>query len=205
MYPTRGGTGLMLPDGHGGFATQRTEWTTAQIGPAYVPDVFAGQVLALHPLSWILLSDPALRAAVGRCITSPRFDVMLQDGSIELFGEYWQMVDAILTAAHLYRRTRDNYETRRGVRESGGDASPSVAGDASSPCPDAFLAEYVRAQELQCECGGHFDFHEFASGVDDDDEQDRRELMLRCDSCTARQTLTVTEQEIQSYLLAERL
>jgi hypothetical protein len=125
-----------------------------------VPYVFCGQVLALHPLSWILFDRPELSELVGNCIASPRFDVALQSGRVEDFPEYWGMVQAILTAAYLYQVAREGNESRRKQRPLGG-IDASVANPPSAPGPltaDAVLRDYVSAAEDRCPCGGNYQY-----------------------------------------------
>ena len=86
------------------------------------PDVFFGQILALHPLSAIVHAEPSYLQAIGGWIGHPDYDVLNQRGRVGDCPAYWDMVAAILIAAHEYRRSHERWDERRGVREiSGGE------------------------------------------------------------------------------------
>ncbi len=125
-----------------------------------VPDVFCGQVLALHPLTWILLDRPELCDLVGSYLASPKFDAGLKSGHVDDFREYWAMVEAIVTAAYLYQVAHEGNESRRKQRPLGGtDNSAAIASSAPGPLTeDAQLRDFVDAANKACPCGGKYEY-----------------------------------------------
>ena len=112
------------------------------------PDVFSGQVLSLHPLSGFLMKDPALCAVAGRFFGTDAYDRVFSRGE-GTNPEYWDLVGAILTAAHLYRRALDAQADGRKTRTraDGGDAA-TAGGDHRSQLD--LLSEYLAAAGVRC-------------------------------------------------------
>jgi hypothetical protein len=79
-------------------------------------DAFNGQVLALHPLSGFFMKDPALMAVAGRFFGTTAYDRALTHGKASSSAAYWNLIGAILAAAHLYRNALDRQERGRGTR-----------------------------------------------------------------------------------------
>jgi hypothetical protein len=117
----------------------------------HLPDVFCGQVLALHPLSGFLMLDPALCAAAGRFFGTQAYDRAFAPGQADLGSEYWGLIDAILTAAHLYRQAAEQ-DWRRGSRGAEGLA---VAPSSEGPSDTFLLEEVAKRRAWLCpDCGG---------------------------------------------------
>ena len=57
-YPTRRGARLLYPREDGTVKINGRIMRLPRIGPEVIPDVFSGQVLALHPLTWFLFYGP---------------------------------------------------------------------------------------------------------------------------------------------------
>ena len=79
-------------------------------------DVFRGQVLALHPLSAIVLTAPEHLTVIGRWVGHPEFDQLQAEGRIGECPEYWDVVATILIAAHEYSASRERWELNRGSK-----------------------------------------------------------------------------------------
>jgi hypothetical protein len=141
-----------------------------------IPDVFSGQVLGLHPLSGFIMKDPALCAVAGRFFASARYEEARAGG----LPVYWELVGAVLTAAHLYRQAADEQANRRGLRRLGGDAVKGVAGAADGGADEALLIkEFADSRKVacpSCEKPVHFT-RWFPAG---DADQFRLEFTCRC-------------------------
>jgi len=118
LYPTRKDVLITdtETDGKGGKKSHAISLKTEQIGPDHVRDVFCGQVLSLHPLSGFLMKDKALSAIAGRFFATEAHDWALARGQATLCSAYWELVEAILTAALLYRQALDRQDEGRGTR-----------------------------------------------------------------------------------------
>jgi hypothetical protein len=155
MYPVSAGRRVRLLNG--GHQDITLSWKTPHAGPEVIPDVFLGQVLALHPLSWILLDRRELCDAVGDCIASPRFDGAMGSGQIAGFTEYWEMVAAVLTAAYLYQVAHAELESKRKSKPTGGPNAAQVVQSTMTEFPlHLILRDYVDSTRTKCPCGGTY-------------------------------------------------
>ncbi len=167
------------------------------IGPEVIPDVFSGQILALHPLTWFLFADPALSETVGRFLRTWEFDTVAQGHDAHDCVLYWEMIGAILTAADLYRIAHDDFENRRGVHEQGGDALAAAASE-DSPSAQAYMDDYIASRNLCCPCGSQYTCGTIEVAAD---KQESRQVPLICRSCGREDSVLVTEAEFEAYLL----
>lgn len=82
----------------------------------WIPDMLAGQILALHPISELIIRDPALCATVGRYFQN----TVVTDGRYERhhwdLDEYWTLWHAILFATYEYRGAYDRSNASRATR-----------------------------------------------------------------------------------------
>jgi hypothetical protein len=145
-YPTHIRSDFVVADSGGKPTSRVITIPTERIGPTYLPDVFSGQLLSLHPLSGFLMKDPALCEVAGRLFASERYEELLANG----LAEYWDLVGAILTAANLYRRAADEQNNERGIRRHGGDAVAGVGGADDDASTATLLEEFAAAQNLTC-------------------------------------------------------
>ncbi len=113
-------------------------------------DAFNGQVLALHPLSGFFMKDPALRAVAGRFFGTAAHDRALIQGKANSSAAYWELVGAIVTAAHLYRNALDRQERGRGTRAAVSleVQAPPAAGEAGDDL--ALLRDFLSARGVKC-------------------------------------------------------
>ena len=164
-----------------------------------IPDVFCGQVLALHPLNWILLDRPELCQLVGQFVTSPKFDQAMESGQVDDLEEYWGMVEAVLTAAHLYQLEHLNQESGRRQPTAGltivpeTQASPGV----ETLTPEAHLLEYVESLEDRCVCGGNY---VLGSGTLPLARNHKVAIPVICKSCQRRSQIEKTQHDMEKFL-----
>jgi hypothetical protein len=130
----------------------------AEPGVHYLPDVFSGQILSLHPLSAIIMKDPALLEIVGRFVASPQYDCVARTGRADDCPLYWDFIGAILTAANLYRVATKAAQSKRGTIFYGGDATSQVAGNSSLPLIAPAFEEHAAAYDWRCLCGGRLKY-----------------------------------------------
>jgi hypothetical protein len=167
-------------------------------GPGVIPDVFAGQVLALHPLSAFVMNDPTLRTMVGRFLVDPEFEAIMATRRAEESATYWGLVQAVLTAAAMYRQQRMNASERRGVRVKAGEATRALSGGAEMLPENRAFEEYAAARKLRCGCGDrlHYQGHEPVPGSDD-----CVRVRYACSTCSRSQTHKVTAEALRQFLI----
>jgi len=199
-YPTRRGMRLRVPPRGNSAWDKGIVVEFPRIGPEVVEDVFCGQILSLHPLTWYLAADPALREVVGRFLASGEYETVSRRQDTRDCPKYWEFVGAVLTAAHLYRIAHDDFENRRSVRQQGGDAVEVVPKDEAPPPARSFLDAYFASHQIRCHCGGAYEWIDLDPAPE---EQKARQVPVRCAGCGHRTSITVTEDEIQTYLLGE--
>jgi hypothetical protein len=160
IYPTQHGVTVWEPGPGGAFARRTIITRTEHIGPTHLQDVFSGQVLSLHPLSGFFMKDPGLCAIAGKFFALDNYDKIMDSGRVGTSPEYWDLIGAILTAAHLYRLAVDRQGERRGHRRpAGGDADRAIARDDAPPIESTLWEEYAAAQGFVCKtCGAALRF-----------------------------------------------
>jgi hypothetical protein len=115
------------------------------------PDVFCGQVLALHPLSAIFQDDPGHLAAIAAWIGHPDYEILSQQGREVDCPEYWRMVASILIAAHEYRHAHERWNVSRGVaRTSIGDNGVDPARDDTVASAALLFEDYAHRRGIHC-------------------------------------------------------
>jgi hypothetical protein len=164
-----------------------------------IPDAFAGQVLALHPLSGFFMKDPALCAIAGRFIVSDAYERAMVQGQAGDCASYWDFVGAILTAAALYRQALDRQAERRGVRQRHSD-DPDLAEVTDGTRSEAgLLEEFARGFGLRCpRCGGTLRARGFdpVDAGDDDFDDD-----FACRDCGHPSRHCIARQDLESWLV----
>lgn len=207
VYPTFG-RARTISDENGQNGERPISWETERLGPDHMPDIFSGQVLSLHPLSWILLRDEALRETVGRCIASPKMDTLQSEGA-DNFPEYWRLVDSVLTSAYLYQRAHDEYENRRrGPQEVSGSTIDVGQNDSSSQSPNKFMKRFIASRALVCRCNCLLQFDELiplrpANNEDEVFQDDECNVNLICEGCGSSQEQVFTSVEIGEFISSE--
>jgi hypothetical protein len=120
-------------------------------------DAFAGQVLALHPLSAFVMNDPAHLQALGAWIDHPEHDRLVQQAQVGAAPAYWDLVAALLIAAHEYKLVRDHWDQTRTSRTlaGSGDRAADAIRDESPPPLATELEDYAAARAIHCPaCAG---------------------------------------------------
>ena len=145
---------------------------TPPIGPrGFIPDVFSGQILSLHPLSGFFMKGSS-SAIAGRFLTSSSFEAVMSRGRFENHPLYWDLVGAILTAAHSYRSALDCQAQNRGVRLRGGDAAKSLAcqpvpGESSA---SSLFEDFAAFRGIHCpHCKGSVSLDEYLPATKNSD------------------------------------
>lgn len=195
-YPTRRGARLLYPRQDGTVSVGGVVVRMPRIGPEVIPDAYSGQILALHPLTWFLFADAALSEVAGRFFASDEYEGISRNQEGD-YPKYWEFIGAIVTAAHMYRIAHDEFENRRGVREEGGDATIAVTIE-DPPSAQAFMDVYIASRDLRCQCGAKYTCGTIEHALD---EQESLQVPLICRSCGNRDSVLVTEAEIQEVLL----
>jgi hypothetical protein len=119
-------------------------------GDEVIPNVFREQVLSLHPLSAVFMTDPALCAIAGRFFASDAHDRVFRDGDAADCPEYWDLLGAILSAAHQYSRAYDRQIANRGRPRTGGlgpEAATVVTGEFSDL---GLLTDFAASRGWRC-------------------------------------------------------
>lgn len=90
---------------------QNPSWRRAIVDGVerFETDAFFGHILALHPLSGILMESPATCVLAGRFFQHAGADPVIRR-DIAPRPEYWELVQAILTSGHAYRLNDRRHE-----------------------------------------------------------------------------------------------
>lgn len=155
-YPTHCRATLLVPEPRRAGTPRQLIWESPRIGPEYIPDVFSGHVLALHPLTWYLFADPALRELAGRYFASPECETVANYERASNCTNYWGLIEAILVAARKYRIARDQHRDRRGARIDDGQASSAAQADAPPLNSHATIDDFARSRGWKCHCGAEY-------------------------------------------------
>jgi hypothetical protein len=114
-------------------------------------DVFCGQILALHPLCGIILSDPGHRQTIGAWISHPDFEALHQQDRVGTCPAYWEMVATILIAAHEYSYSRQRWDATRRSREIGSRAGqPEPVRDDAPASVSVVFEDYLESHRIVC-------------------------------------------------------
>jgi len=197
IYPTHGRARLLVPDGSGQLAPKEVAWKTPRIGPEVVHDVFSGQVLSLHPLTWFFLSDEALCEVAGRFFNLPNFETVMSGRSADNCDEYWELVGAIVTAAFQYRSARSEFERQHHVVVAGGDSTKAVTRGEAPAALATGIEDYILHEGIRCRCGANLCFLDLqpmeSIGAP-------RGVQLRCEDCGATKQVELEWKQFCSYL-----
>jgi hypothetical protein len=183
-------------------ARQVLTWQTAYSKPLFIPDVFSGQVLALHPVSSVFMKDAALCAIAGRFLTSESYDVVMSRGRSANYPLYWDFVGAILTAAHSYRQALDVQAQNRGVWLRGGDAAKSLAcvSDPQESSQANLLEDFAVDQGIFCpKCDGDLSLEAWSPATQ---KSDHFSVQYRCRTCQRAAPIRIERSVFQDWLLS---
>lgn len=114
-----------------------------------IPDVFRGQVLALHPLSGFFMKDPAMLAIAGKFFGTAAHDRVFVHGEAAV-PAYWKLVGGILTAGHQYRQALERQEAGRGATRSTADPATTVVSAEGELSTERLFEEYATSRCFRC-------------------------------------------------------
>ena len=117
----------------------------------------------------------------------------------EAWAEYWDLIGAILTAAHLYRQALDEQGRRRGVRlRSGGGQEPAVTSEGGRSAA-GLLEELAASRGLCCRgCGGALRVRHYGPAGSD---AEVAEVHFLCGACGTPACHRIGRAELERALL----
>jgi hypothetical protein len=162
-------------------------------------DVFCGQVLALHPLAGVVLTEPNHLQVIGNWFGHPDFEQLIrqsQDGSC---AAYWEMVATLLVAAHEYHRSRERWDEKRGERKALAETPDRERiRDDAEPAVGLALEDYARACGHVCSsCGSPLDYVRRESSADGGREA---MVIFRCQDAGHENSIAITAEDLRDYL-----
>src|SRR5262245_38599903 len=201
-YPTHVRASVVQVDRHGHPTRRSLTVQTKQLGPTHVRDVFSGQVLSLHPLSGFFMKDPALCAIAGKFFASDACAAAMQRRQVEGCEEYWNLVGAILTAAHLYRQALDAQFSRRGTHQQVVGDVATLSGTRGRPeqaTEGELLEDFARASGHACPaCRQELRLRHYEPASA---EADRFRADFECRACRLDVSLAIRQDELTRWLL----
>ena len=158
-------------------------------------DAFCGQVLALHPLSGIVLTSPEHLAAIGPYVSHPDYDQLQATGEMANCPQYWDVVATILIAAHEYEHARQRWEQTRGqVTHAGTDRVAAQTRDDAVASARILFEDYAAARGVICPaCAGSLSYvgHELF-----DSPEDVVAVRFVCQLCQRDRQVTITAADL---------
>jgi hypothetical protein len=163
-----------------------------------VGDVSRGQVLSLHPLSGFFMLDRGLCAVAGRLFAAGAPECRNGQGASAESNEYWDLVGAILAAAHLYRQALDEQAQKRGTFTRNSAAVELASVTAQDQSAAGRLEDFAREQGVRCErCGETVRLHKYHPSTPDADEF-RAEFA--CRACGCFTDVPLPRQALEDFL-----
>lgn len=131
-------------------------WNFQHTASTVTVDIFAGQLLSLHPLSVFFMVDPASCAAAGRLFSSTAWNSTCRPGDPE-YPLHRDVLVAILFASNSYRLVRDRETVRRSsteeLRADSESIPPEGAADQAGSMDNETLINMAKALDFSCpEC-----------------------------------------------------
>jgi hypothetical protein len=158
-------------------------------------DVFCGQVLAIHPLSAVVLSSPEHLAVIGNWLGHRDYETLYASNRFGQCDEYWDFVATILIAAHEYDRSRRRWDERRGQpTRAASDRLPAQARDDSVASARVLFEDFAAARGLHCpRCSGPLDYVRYETPPDGSSGV---AVSFRCRSCGEQTTVPVERGDV---------
>ena len=157
-------------------------------------DAFCGQVLALHPLSAVVLTSPEHLTAVGDWVGHPDYEALLTSGQVAECEEYWDFVATVLIAAREYDRSRRRWEAGRGqTTRTDTERLSQQSRDDSVASARVLFEDFAAARGHVCpDCSGPLAYVRYERA-----EKDRPGVIafFRCQSCDREITVEVAEDD----------
>jgi hypothetical protein len=158
-------------------------------------DAFCGQVLALHPLSGIVMNDPRYLITIGRWLAHPDYQLLHRSNRVASCPEYWENVVAtILVAAHEYEHSRERWEATRGnVAFSDSNAVARAKRDDGEGSAALLFEDFAAKRKLRClQCGLELTYSSYAYP---EEGEGRVLVAFRCRNGHDR-SVCITEEEM---------
>ena len=164
-------------------------------------DAFCGQILALHPLSAVILTSPEHLAAVGNWVGHPDYEALQANGRVLQCDAYWDLVATILISAHEYDRSRRQWEAgRKQATHADTESVSQQSRDDGTASAQILFEDFAAARGHDCpECSNTLTYvrHEQPK-VDESTETDEPtvKVFFRCGSCDCETTIEVSHDDI---------
>jgi len=185
---------VVPPAGDKYAPTRRRDARVAEPWLDFVPDVFSGQILGLHPLSGIIMKDPALLSLVGRYVESEQFDRVRSTGHADACPAYWDFLELILTSANLYRLAHDQSMERRAPHVSQ-SVVPELGVAENGPSHLQLLNDMAAALGWRCTCGGGLEILRQPISMNT-----KVTLEYKCAPCGLTRSFDLDEEQLTKYL-----
>ena len=165
-------------------------------------NVFSGQVLSLHPLSAVILTDPVSMVAIGNWIGHPDYQQLTAENNVGSSEEYWNIVLTILIAAHEYRGSHQRWNESRGQTEFANNKAVTLAkqGEKTFSETEAFES-YVAENLIFCEkCSGILEYKNYAIEKEEDSPCIATYF---CSQCQYPQIVEIQFEDFQKSLIRQ--
>ena len=159
-------------------------------------DILCGQILALHPLSGVILSSPQHLEMVGRCIGLDDYERLVANGKITESEEYWDLIATVLIAAHEYDHSRRRWDEQRGHFSNSGDNEVgTMSRDDAMDSAQILFEDYAIRSGRKCpSCSNSLGYvsHDLAGTAD----LPTAIVTFRCDACGHTTQFEVTRDDL---------
>jgi hypothetical protein len=160
---------------------------------------FQGQVLALHPLSGFFMKDPGACLVAGRFFGTESYADVFERGAVGSSAPYWDLIGAILTAGHQYRRARDGQIRfpKKRDRQADPKNADEIEGAAFADTGESALAGLMAADPEKCiACGTVTEFHRVGEG---DPDTGVFGITCVCPKCGEQSVRNCNEEQIRDW------
>ena len=144
-----------------------------------IHQIFSGQVLSLHPLSALVLTDPSTLSVINKWVGHPDYQQLIDSNNEATSKEYWDVVLTILVAANEYKQSHQRWEESRINKEI--ISSPTVENATNTDRNHSvakYLEAYVAEQGLFCQgCSG------FLKYKDHEVNENLCPVIFQCQTC----------------------
>jgi hypothetical protein len=198
-YATHAGATVIEENRYSPPESRSLIWETPHIGPTHVRDVFSGQVLSLHPLSAFFMQDQESCAKAGRFFTSSRYHDVMVRGRAEYCSEYWDLIGAILTAAHRYRHAHDEQAHHRRIRPSRSEQIKRISCEPEDYSEAAMLEDFAATMNVRCPiCNNELQFDSHSPATE---RGGQGQANYRCRSCQRHVQIPLDQSVLKRFLL----
>jgi len=167
-----------------------------------VRDVFCGQVLSLHPLSAIVLTDPVHLTTIGNWIGHADCDRLHKNQEADAYPEYWEMVATILIAAHEYKHSHEQWKQSRTDHQlTDSETVSRQARDDGVVSAALMFEDYAASLRILCSaCAGplHYESHRLPT-----EDCSNTEVTFRCRACDEPNLISVSADDLADFNSAD--